>query len=45
MQAGVRYNLIPGLFQLDTTAGSQLGGSRDTQWISFGLRFTPEKLF
>ncbi len=45
MQAGVRYNLIPGLFQLDTTAGSQLGGSRDAQWISFGLRFTPEKLF
>ncbi|MCM0045281.1 MAG: hypothetical protein NBV65_11710 [Burkholderiaceae bacterium] len=44
-QGGVRYNVIPSLFQLDTTAGSQLGGNRDAQWISFGLRFTPASLF
>lgn len=44
-QAGARYNLIPGLFQLDTTTGSQFGGDRDARWISFGLRLTPEKLF
>lgn len=44
-QAGARYNVIPRLFQLDTTTGSQFGGERDARWISFGLRFTPEKLF
>ncbi len=44
-QAGVRFNVIPGLFQLDTTAGRRFGGDRDAQWLSFGLRFTPERLF
>lgn len=44
-QAGARYNLIPGLFQLDATTGSEIGGQRDASWISFGLRFTPDKLF
>lgn len=44
-QAGVRYNVIPGLFQLDTTAGRRYGSERDAQWLSFGLRVTPDKLF
>ncbi len=44
-QAGARYNVIPGLFQLDATAGRRFGGDRDAQWLSFGLRFTPDRLF
>lgn len=43
-QAGTRYSLIPGLLQLDATAGEhrKLNGQ---QWFSFGLRYTPDKLF
>lgn len=44
-QAGARYHLIPGLFQIDATAGRRFGGDRDAQWLSFGLRLTPERLF
>jgi hypothetical protein len=43
-QAGIRYSIIPNLFQIDTTAGQQLGGGNN-RWISFGLRWTPERLF
>ncbi len=44
-QTGARYHLMPGLWQLDSTVGRQFGGPTDTQWLSFGLRFTPPSLF
>lgn len=44
-QAGGRFSLIPQLLQIDTTLGQSLGGSHDSRWISFGLRFTPASLF
>lgn len=44
-QAGARLHLQPGRWQLDSTVGRQTGGSTDTQWLSFGLRFTPDSLF
>ncbi len=44
-QAGARYHLIPGLWQLDSTVGRRFGGPSDTQWLSLGLRFTPASLF
>ncbi len=44
-QAGARYHLVPGLWQLDSTIGRQSGGPTATQWLSFGLRFTPASLF
>ena len=44
-QAGFRYNVIPGLFQIDTTLGRQYGSNRDTRWLSFGIRYTPSQLF
>ncbi len=50
-QAGARLHLVPGLWQIDSTVGRQSGGvsgngsASDTQWLSFGLRFTPDSLF
>jgi hypothetical protein len=44
-QAGGRFSLIPHLLQVDTTLGRAASGSGDHRWISFGLRFTPSKLF
>ncbi len=44
-QAGARYHLVPGRWQLDSTVGRQYGGNTDAQWLSFGLRFTPDSLF
>ncbi len=44
-QAGFRYSVIPGLFQIDTTGGRQYGGNRDARWLSFGIRYTPDKPF
>ena len=44
-QAGGRFSVVPQLLQIDATLGRQAGGSRDHQWISFGLRFTPASLF
>lgn len=44
-QAGVRMSVIPNLFQVDATLGKQLNRENDNQWISFGIRITPEKLF
>ncbi len=44
-QAGTRYSLIPGLLQLDATAGQQAGGAMSHRWLSLGVRFTPAKLF
>ena len=44
-QAGGRFSLIPQLLQVDTTLGRAASGGGDHRWISFGLRFTPSKLF
>ncbi len=44
-QTGARYDRNPGLWQLGSTIGRQLGGTSDTPSISFGLRFTPDALF
>lgn len=44
-QVGVRYSVIPDLFQLDTTVGQQLSGEGNSRWVSFGIRYTPAKLF
>lgn len=44
-QTGLRYFLIPDLLQLDATAGQQVGGNDASRWLSFGLRWTPERLF
>lgn len=44
-QAGVRYSVIPNLFQVDATLGRQLNGVNESQWISFGVRITPDQIF
>lgn len=44
-QTGVRFALVPHLFQIDATLGQQAGGDRAGQWISLGVRWTPERLF
>ncbi|MBU6224434.1 MAG: hypothetical protein KGP13_06350 [Burkholderiales bacterium] len=44
-QTGFRYSIIPNLFQVDTTIGNQMNGNVNTQWISFGIRYTPSSIF
>ncbi len=44
-QAGGRFSLIPQRLQIDTTIGQSAGGDHPGRWISFGLRFTPARLF
>ena len=44
-QVGVRYSVVPDLFQVDTTLGRQFAGEGNGRWVSFGLRYTPDKLF
>lgn len=44
-QVGVRYSVIPDLFQVDATFGQQLSGFGNSDWVSFGIRYTPKKLF
>ncbi len=44
-QTGVRYSIIPGLLQVDATTGRQYNASGDRRWLSFGVRYTPAKLF
>ena len=43
-QAGLRYSVIPGLFQIDTSIGTQVSGKQEDTWVSFGLRLTPDHL-
>ncbi len=45
VQVGLRYSVMPDLFQIDTTLGQQVNGENDSQWLSFGVRLTPEHLF
>lgn len=44
-QVGVRYSVRPDLFQVDATIGQQLSGPGKNHWVSFGIRYTPDKLF
>lgn len=44
-QIGIRYSVIPDLFQLDATVGQQLSGEGNSHWISFGIRYTPDRMF
>lgn len=41
VQTGLRVTVIPDLFQIDTTIGAQLDSS-DSEWLTFGIRYTPE---
>jgi hypothetical protein len=45
VQTGVRLTLVPGLFQIDATWGTQPGSRGLNTWTSIGLRYTPDKLF
>ena len=44
-QVGVRFSVVPNLFQVDATYGRQLSGNGASNWVSFGIRYTPDKLF
>lgn len=45
VQTGVRWSVLPGLFQVDATRGTQPGSQGRNTWTSVGLRYTPDKLF
>ncbi len=36
-QNGMRYRVIPNVFQMDATTGQQIQGNQETQWLSIGL--------
>ncbi len=44
IQTGLRYSIVPDILQVDTTVGKQLNGN-DIQWLSIGVRYTPDRLF
>ena len=44
-QAGLRYWLVPGHLQVDTTYGGQLGQIGESHWFSVGLRLITPRLF
>ena len=45
VQTGLRWSVVPGVLQIDTTRGTQHGGTGHKGWTSLGLRYTPDKLF
>ena len=45
MQTGLRFPVVPGLFQIDATWGTQPGSQERSTWTSLGIRYTPDKLF
>ena len=45
VQAGVRFSVVPGLFQIDATRGTQPGSQGRNTWTSLGIRYTPDRLF
>ncbi len=45
VQSGLRFSVIPGLFQIDATRGTQPGSQGRNTWTSIGIRYTPDKLF
>lgn len=42
-QTGLRYQVLPDRFQIDATWGTPQGLKSSQNWLSFGLRWTPEK--
>jgi hypothetical protein len=42
-QTGLRYQVVPDRFQIDATWGAPQGFRSAQNWLSFGLRWTPEK--
>jgi len=44
-QMGVRYWIVPGHLQIDTTCGSRFGAISDQHWFSIGLRMISPTLF
>jgi hypothetical protein len=42
-QTGLRYQVVPDKFQIDATWGAPQGLRSSQNWLSFGLRWTPEK--
>ncbi len=40
IQTGIRYSVVPDIFQIDTTIGKQIN-TDNVHWISFGIRYTP----
>ncbi len=44
-QVGVRYAVVPELFQIDATYGRQTSGPGAGHWMSFGIRYTPDTFF
>jgi hypothetical protein len=44
-QMGVRYWIVPGHVQIDTTYGSNFGAISDQHWFSIGLRLISPTLF
>ena len=45
LQGGVRYWLLPGHLQIDTTVGSNLADMHGERWLSIGLRFITPPIF
>lgn len=44
-QGGLRYWIVPGHVQIDTTVGSRAGDWRGERWFSLGLRLISPRLF
>lgn len=44
-QIGLRYSIIPNAMQIDTTFGQQVNSDHANQWVSVGIRLTPERIF
>ena len=44
-QTGIRFAVIPNMFQIDATIGQQFDGDSAGRWVSFGVRLTPNYLF
>lgn len=42
-QTGLRYQWLPGLLQFDATWGAPRGQGTSQNWLSLGVRWTPEK--
>jgi hypothetical protein len=42
-QTGLRYQVVPDWLQIDATLGAPQGLRSSQNWLSFGLRWTPEK--
>lgn len=45
LQTGLRYWMIPGHIQIDTTVGSKLDDFRGERWLSIGLRLITPPIF